>query len=35
MTKRVALIGHPLLRRHSEVMHNAAFDHFGVDAAAA
>lgn len=32
MTKRVALIGHPLLRRHSEAMHNAAFDHFGIDA---
>lgn len=32
MTRRVALIGHPLLRRHSEVMHNAAFGHFGVDA---
>lgn len=32
MTARVALIGHPLLRRHSEVMHNAAFAHFGVDA---
>lgn len=32
MTKQVALIGHPLLRRHSEVMHNAAFNHFGVDA---
>jgi shikimate dehydrogenase len=32
MTQRVALIGHPLLRRHSEVMHNAAFDLFGVDA---
>jgi shikimate dehydrogenase len=32
MTRRVALIGHPLRRRHSEIMHNAAFDHFGVDA---
>lgn len=31
-TKRVALIGFPLRRRHSVVMHNAAFDHFGVDA---
>lgn len=30
--KRVALIGSPLKRRHSEVMHNAAFEHFGVDA---
>jgi shikimate dehydrogenase len=29
---RVALIGQPLKRRHSEVMHNAAFSHFGVDA---
>ena len=32
MTRRVALIGHPLRRRHSEVMHNAAFDHFMIDA---
>ena len=32
VTRRVALIGHPLLRRHSEVMHNAAFEHFGIDA---
>jgi shikimate dehydrogenase len=32
MTRRVALIGHPLKRRHSEVMHNAAFAHFGIDA---
>jgi shikimate dehydrogenase len=32
MTARVALIGHPLLRRHSEIMHNAAFEHFGFDA---
>jgi shikimate dehydrogenase len=32
MTARVALIGAPLHRRHSEVMHNAAFDHFGIDA---
>ena len=32
MTKRVALIGNPLKRRHSEIMHNAAFAHFGVDA---
>ena len=30
--KRVALIGRPLRRRHSEVMHNAAFEHFGIDA---
>lgn len=29
---KVALIGQPLRRRHSEIMHNAAFDHFGVDA---
>lgn len=32
MTQRVALIGNPLRRRHSEVIHNAAFDHFGIDA---
>lgn len=32
MTKRVALIGNPLKRRHSEIMHNAAFGHFGIDA---
>jgi shikimate dehydrogenase len=32
MTKRVALVGMPLRRRHSEVMHNAAFDHYGIDA---
>lgn len=32
MTRRVALIGRPLRRRHSEVMHNAAFDHFMIDA---
>jgi len=32
VTQRVALIGHPLRRRHSEVMHNAAFEHFGVEA---
>lgn len=30
--KRVALIGRPLRRRHSEIMHNAAFEHFGIDA---
>lgn len=33
MTKRVALIGNPLKRRHSEIMHNAAFAHFSIDAA--
>lgn len=32
MTDRVALIGRPLRRRHSEVMHNAAFAHHGIDA---
>jgi len=32
MSRRVALVGMPLRRRHSEVMHNAAFDHFGIDA---
>jgi len=32
MTRRVALIGHPLRRRHSAVMHNAAFDHYEIDA---
>lgn len=32
MTKRVALIGHPLKRRHSAIMHNAAFEHFSIDA---
>ena len=30
--RRVALIGHPLRRRHSEVMHNAAFSARGIDA---
>lgn len=30
--KHVALIGSPLKRRHSAVMHNAAFRHFAVDA---
>lgn len=30
--RRVALIGHPLRRRHSEVMHNAAFAARGIDA---
>jgi shikimate dehydrogenase len=29
---RVALIGHPLKRRHSAVMHNAAFAAHGIDA---
>lgn len=28
----MALIGSPLRRTHSAVMHNAAFDHFGIDA---
>lgn len=32
MTKRVALIGSPLKRRHSAVMHNAAFAAHGIDA---
>lgn len=32
MTARVALIGSPLRRSHSAVMHNAAFRHFGIDA---
>lgn len=32
MTQRVALIGYPLKRRHSVVMHNAAFGHFSIDA---
>jgi shikimate dehydrogenase len=32
VTRRVALIGKPLRRRHSAVMHDAAFDHFGIDA---
>lgn len=31
-TRRVALIGSPLKRRHSEIMHNAAFAHFAIDA---
>jgi shikimate dehydrogenase len=31
MTARVALVGWPLRRRHSEVMHNAAFAHFRID----
>lgn len=33
MSQRVALIGQPLRRRHSEIMHNAAFDHYGIEAA--
>jgi shikimate dehydrogenase len=32
VTKRVALIGYPLKRRHSKIMHNAAFEHFSIDA---
>ncbi|HEX6298926.1 MAG TPA: shikimate dehydrogenase [Acidimicrobiia bacterium] len=32
MTRRVALIGNPLRRRHSAVMHNAAFAAHGIDA---
>ena len=32
MTQRVALLGKPLKRRHSVVMHNAAFDSAGIDA---
>ena len=32
MTQRVALIGKPLRRRHSVVMHNAAFAAAGIDA---
>ena len=32
MTRKVALIGKPLRRRHSAVMHDAAFHHFGIDA---
>jgi shikimate dehydrogenase len=32
VTEAVGLIGHPLKRRHSQVMHNAAFDHFSIDA---
>ena len=31
MTRRVALIGTPLRRRHSQVMHDAAFDAAGID----
>ena len=32
MTRRVALIGRPLRRRHSQVMHDAAFAAAGIDA---
>jgi shikimate dehydrogenase len=32
MTRRVGLIGKPLKRRHSPVMHDAAFDASGIDA---
>jgi shikimate dehydrogenase len=32
MTQRVALLGRPLKRRHSQVMHDAAFDAAGIDA---
>ncbi len=32
MTRQVALIGKPLKRRHSQVMHDAAFDAAGIDA---
>lgn len=32
MTRRVALVGKPLKRRHSQVMHDAAFDAAGIDA---
>ena len=31
MTRQVALIGKPLKRRHSQVMHDAAFDACGID----
>jgi shikimate dehydrogenase len=31
-TRRAALIGYPLKRRHSETMHNAAFEHFSIPA---
>ena len=30
--QRVALIGNPLRRRHSRIMHNAAFQHYGINA---
>ena len=32
MTRRVALLGKPLRRRHSQVMHDAAFNAAGIDA---
>jgi shikimate dehydrogenase len=32
VTRRVALIGKPLKRRHSQVMHDAAFEACGIDA---
>lgn len=32
MTRRVALLGKPLRRRHSQVMHDAAFEACGIDA---
>jgi shikimate dehydrogenase len=32
VTRRVALVGKPLKRRHSQVMHDAAFDAAGIDA---
>jgi shikimate dehydrogenase len=32
VTRRVGLIGKPLKRRHSQVMHDAAFDACGIDA---
>jgi shikimate dehydrogenase len=32
VTRQVALIGKPLKRRHSQVMHDAAFDACGIDA---
>ena len=32
MTRQVALLGKPLKRRHSQVMHDAAFDAVGIDA---
>ncbi|MFP5343405.1 MAG: shikimate dehydrogenase family protein [Candidatus Limnocylindria bacterium] len=32
MTRRVGLLGKPLTRRHSQVMHDAAFDAAGIDA---
>jgi shikimate dehydrogenase len=31
MTRRVGLLGNPLKRRHSQVMHDAAFDAAGID----